>query len=303
MEFGKLESVDRVNWTLPPDDTVSIQFLCQLPRNPSLQIYFGAPAWAHKEWIGSLYPQNTKASDYLYYYSRVFSCIELNTSHYRIPNADQTRKWTEQTPKHFQFCSKITKEISHRLQGMGDKELLRYWFNYLTELKERQGPSFLQLPPYFDYSKKILLFNFLKNWSDEFPLAIELRHPSWFQGPHLLPALTEYLQRRHIGLVITDVAGRRDVLHSSISAPFTMIRFIGNNLHPSDEQRMKDWKLKLETWKSQGLQKAYYFLHQPEDLMTPQAKDLFVKIYSDSAEFLIHKPEELSKKNETMDFL
>jgi uncharacterized protein YecE (DUF72 family) len=55
MEFGKLESVDHVDWTLPSPD-------------PRTRFYIGAPA-----------------SEFLFHYARNFNCIELNTTHYQIP--------------------------------------------------------------------------------------------------------------------------------------------------------------------------------------------------------------------------
>ncbi len=169
------------------------------------------------------------------------------------------------------FCPKIYKGISHSKMGLTDKALLREWLLFLNNLSDKAGPSFLQLPPYFDYSMKGILFRFLQNWSDEFPLSLEFRHPSWFASGHILPALVEYLQSRGIGLVITDVAGRRDVLHSSISSKFVLIRFIGNELHPTDSLRIQNWSQKLETWKEMGLEKIFFFIHQPDDILLPEA--------------------------------
>lgn len=284
MEFGKLENVDHVDWSLPPEDPLSLPYLQRLANPDKItQFYIGTPAWGHKEWVGKIYPRGTKGADYLRYYAQNFNTIELNTSHYRIPTLEQTQKWIAQVGSDFLFCAKMLQDISHRETGMLNKDLKTRWFEFLQGLGKHRGPCFMQLPPHFDYSRKATLFHFLQNWPVEFELALEFRHPSWFVGGRVLPALTQYLQSRGIGLVITDVSGRRDVLHTSISAPFTMLRFIGNNLHPSDEPRARVWAERLNSWSQQGLQRVFYFVHQPEDTLAPEMTNSVIYYLNEEA--------------------
>lgn len=277
MEFGKLQNVDDVNWALPQEDLKSLDFLQSRPQNRTHQFYVGAPAWGANEWVGLIYPPQTKSNEYLSYYAKSYNCIELNTTHYRIPSAEQAQKWCAQVGEGFLFCPKIPQDISHRKNGLADQQSLRLWLEFLQSLGTHSGPGFLQLPPNFDYSYKQILFHFLKQWPIDFELSLEFRHPSWFQNNQILPALADYLRTRNIGLVITDVAGRRDVLHTTISADFTMIRFIGNNLHPSDYSRMVDWAARLQTWCDSGLQRVFFFIHEPEDIQTPQMTQFAIK--------------------------
>lgn len=283
MEFGKLENIEDVDWTLPRDSEQSLNFLRTLKRSVSASTEhstnyrLGTPAWAHKEWVGLIYPPKTAAADYLYHYSRTYGCIELNTSHYRIPSIDQVSKWKSLVTPDFLFCSKLFQEISHRRHGLSDKDLLSAWYTYLQSLEQNRGPSFIQFPPHFDYGSKALLFRFLKQWPEEFELALEFRHPSWLQDRQILPALTEYLQSRRIGLVITDVAGRRDILHTSISSDFTMLRFIGNDLHPSDTTRMADWASRLKKWSDEGLKRVFFFVHEPDDIRAPEMTQITIR--------------------------
>lgn len=273
MEFGNISDIENINWKLPLENSATLDFLSRLKLKNAdnfFQYYLGAPAWSHKEWVGQIYPLKTKPADYLYYYSRYYQCIELNTSHYRIPSPDVCEKWLAAVDTSFLFCPKVFQDISHKAGGLKNKELNAEWFRFLENLKSHAGPSFLQLPPYFDYSRKSELFYFLQNWPSEFLLALEFRHPSWFKDGQILVALTEYLQSRNIGLVITDVAGRRDVLHSSLSADFSLVRFIGNDLHPSDFSRLALWADKLKNWSSSGLSKVYFFIHEPDDIKTPE---------------------------------
>lgn len=269
MEFGRIADIENIRWELPVPDPLGLEYLRSLEPQAA-RFYVGTPAWGHRDWVGKIYPAGAKSTDYLRYYARSFNTIELNTSHYRIPTGEQTLKWCEQVPDDFLFCPKLPQSISHRPGGLLDASLLREWLTFLENLETHAGPSFLQLPPSFDYSHKATLFHFLQKWPREFDLAVEFRHPSWFQEGRILPALTQYLQNRWIGLVITDVAGRRDVLHASVSAPFLLLRFIGNDLHPSDYLRLHQWAERLAQWREAGLQKVFFFVHEPDDLKAPE---------------------------------
>lgn len=277
MEFGKVHQtslLDKINWELPHLDPLVQPFLNKL-KTHTTKLWIGAPAWSHKEWVGKIYPEKTKAADYLFHYSRYFNTIELNTSHYRIPTTEQTQKWIEKVPDTFVFCPKVFQGISHDFTGMTDASLLTAWFDFLNQLGPYCGPCFMQLPPHFAYNQKALLFKFLQMWPDKHQLALEFRHPSWFENGVILPALTQYLQSRNMGLVITDVAGRRDVLHSSVSASFAMTRFIGNDLHDTDFVRAKLWNERLEQWSAQGLKDIYFFVHEPDDVSVPEMTEFF----------------------------
>ncbi|KYG65771.1 hypothetical protein AZI86_01470 [Bdellovibrio bacteriovorus] len=279
MEFGKLANIDGIDWSLPKDREESMTFLRGLPRKTAPKFYIGTPAWGHKEWVGKIYAIGTKPADYLSRYAKSFNTIELNTTHYRIPTADQATKWREQVADRsdFIFCPKVFQGISHAAGGLLDKKLLQEWFYFLNELKDNRGPCFIQMPPYFDYSKKATLFHFLEQWPGEFELAIEFRHASWFEGPRILPALEKYLRTKKISVVITDVAGRRDLLHTSLTADFVMLRFIGNNLHPTDFTRALAWSEKFAAWCAQGLSRVFYFAHEPDDINAPEISQAIIR--------------------------
>ncbi|MBL7543659.1 MAG: DUF72 domain-containing protein [Bdellovibrionaceae bacterium] len=275
MEFGKIANVDHVNWEIPNEDPLTRPFLNQFATKKT-KFYIGAPAWGHKEWIGRLYPPKTPATDFLFHYSRNFNTIELNTTHYRIPTADVVKNWVNKVPGDFLFCPKIPQLISHAVNGLVDSSNVSEWIKAIDRFGSNLGPCFLQLPPTFSYTFKAELFQFLKLWPAGYKLAIEFRHPSWFGEGRVLAALVEYLQKRDIGLVITDVAGRRDVVHTSISASFSFLRFIGNDLHDSDFSRVRLWAQRLEGWQQQGLQNLFFIVHQPDDLKTPEMSDFVI---------------------------
>lgn len=302
MEFGKLEDISFVDWTLPEDDPKNHEKFT-VWKGVEHKLYFGSPAWANKLWLGKIYPPKTSPDEFLYYYSRNFNSIELNTTHYRIPDQVTVTQWLSQVPEHFLFCPKVNKGISHERFGLADKTLLKVWIEFIQKLGTNLGPCFIQLHENFSYQDKTLLFQFLENWPSEFKLCLELRHPSWFKEGKILPALVEYLYKKKIGLVITDVAGRRDVLHTSLSAPWTMIRLIGNDESQSDERRLRDWAKRLSFWRDQGLKETFLFLHAPDDVMTIEfsqmAHRVFTEIgFQDVPSFKIQKERDLFNQND-----
>lgn len=276
MEFGKLADISQVNWSLPEDDIGNVARLVSERKH---KLYFGSPAWAVKQWSGKIYPKTSIPSEYLYFYSRNFNSIELNTTHYRVPTLENTQEWKSVVPEEFKFCPKVHKDISHDRVGLLDKKILQKWLSFLENMSSHLGPCFIQFHENFSYDDKILLFRFLESWPSEFRLTLELRHKSWYQDGIVLPALCEYLCRKNIGLVITDVAGRRDILHSSITAPWTMIRLIGNDLDPSDELRLNSWSERILEWTKLGLEETYLFLHQPDDVFTIEFSMLANQIF------------------------
>ncbi|MBK8257620.1 MAG: DUF72 domain-containing protein [Polyangiaceae bacterium] len=104
----------------------------------------------------------------------------------------------------------------------------------------------------------------------DFDLAVEFRHASWFASGTLSDRAFAVLQKHRAGAVITDVAGRRDVCHAALPVPFVMVRFVGNNLHPTDFPRVDAWIARLVEWRSLGLGRAYFFAHQPDDGFAPE---------------------------------
>jgi uncharacterized protein YecE (DUF72 family) len=77
--------------------------------------------------------------------------------------------------------------------------------------------------------------------------------------------------------VMTDVAGRRDVLHMSLTSSAAMIRFTGNELHPSDFARLDAWAERLAGWFEAGLSELYFFMHQPEESTAPAIANYFIR--------------------------
>lgn len=258
MEFGKVEQLDNIYWNVPPDP-ISV-FL----ENPDpVAFHIGTTGWGEKDWVGNLYPKGTKTADYLSKYSEVFDTIELNTTHYQIPDKEKIGRWYQKSKSDFKFCPKLPRAISHhRNLGVGTG-LIHLFSESIWSLNEKLGPCFMQLPPYFNSDYLSVLENFLEVWPKEIPLHLEFRHEDWFLSP-MNERISSLLMQKNKGIVMTDVAGRRDVLNLPATNEIIFIRFVGNLGHKSDRERIQKWIFTLSTWVKYGIREVYFFLHQPE---------------------------------------
>jgi len=233
----------------------------------------GCTGWGMKEWKGTYYPEKTKPENFLYEYGKQFNTIELNSTHYGTPKHEVLAKWYGDTPSDFKFCPKLHKAISHRKLLGTDSDIIENTINALSILNDKLGPIFMQLPPYFDSSRIDVLETFFKAFPAEFDLSIELRHPSWYEDTSVTDELQALAVEYGKGLLITDVSGRRDVLHMRICDDYLMIRFVGNGLHPTDYTRVDDWVERLKFYISKGVNKIYFFPHEPDNILAPQLAD------------------------------
>jgi uncharacterized protein YecE (DUF72 family) len=270
MKFGKLDRVDAVDFRLPEDHVQTGAVLGRIGSGTQApRIYLGATGWSNPEWVGRWYPPKTKSTDYLLHYSRQFGTIEFNTTHYRIPDPALVARWYAMAAKGFQFCPKVPQQISHYARLKAEAATTAFC-SAIAGLGEKLGPTFLQLPDTHHPGDAASVMAFARAWPQELPLHWEFRHPDWYSGHRLAEATFELLAELGQGHVVTDVAGRRDVLHMRLTCPTLVLRFVGNHLHPSDYQRTNDWAARLREWTTQGLQAAYIFIHQPEMEEVPE---------------------------------
>ena len=296
MEFGKVQYIDNINFTLPPDDPVTEQLWQRLaasspasqtspaPRLP-LQVFVGGTEWGRTSWLGRAYPQGTKPKDFLYWYSRQFNTIELNTLFYGLPAPATIRRWADAVVPGFRFCPKFPEAISHKLQLSNASRETAEFVEALQLLGDKAGPSFLLLPDRFGPDQAGLLRHYVRQLPSGFHACVELRGEEWFRPVSRdLPLVHDTWQEmleQGVGTVITDVAGRRDVLHMRLTSPVAFIRFVTNRLHPTDYERADAWVERIALWAAKGLREVYIFVHSPEELTSPEMMKYLVTRFNE----------------------
>jgi uncharacterized protein YecE (DUF72 family) len=292
MEFGRVPLLDGISFELPPDhpDTSRMLGAATPVHYLQPQVYVGCPTWSNKAWLGRYYPAGINPNDHLYWYSRQFNTIELNTTHYRIPDAVTINRWRTTVPPDFTFCPKLPQVISHDLQLQHSRKQTLAFCDSLWSLKPHLGRAFLQLSPVFGPPRLDVLLQYLEDFPRDFPLALELRDAAWFTHASAFNELAAVLEAYNIALVLTDVAGRRDVLHMRLTHPTAFIRFVGYGLHATDYARIDNWVERLKSWFNQGLQTLFFFIHQENILHSPVLINYFSDRLQQECQLQVNKP-------------
>ena len=269
MDFGRVSpaELERVDFNLPndPKETALVLKAAKSKKNPVF--YFGCAKWGRKDWIGKLYPPKTKETDFLNWYAQYFNCLELNATFYKIPDEKIVAIWKEKAGKDFMFSPKISSSISMNLEK--GKHYTDEFLKGISAFGDSLGPCFLQMHPNFSPAKIDILQSYLEWLPTDLELFVEVRHPDWFLGDNFTN-LAAMLKSAGKGFVITDTAGRRDVCHMCLTTPTAFIRFVGNSLHKTDYQRIDEWVERIDKWVKEGLTHLYFFMHQHEELHSPE---------------------------------
>ena len=268
MHFGQVQDLRTIDFALPADHPRTAPLLASLPApvgaaaEAGAQIHIGCAQWGGASMVGKFYPSGSKANSFLGHYSRQLNTVELNSSFYATPGAPAVERWREMVPRGFRFSPKVPGAISHRAQLVGAEDLTYGFCRNVALFGDCLGRAFLQLPPHFRSGKERELVNYVYSFPDSIPLAVELRSGTWFRERTVFDRLHDVFEERGVVSVLTDVAGRRDVLHQRLTTGTAFIRFTGNAPHVSDYTRLDAWVRRLGHWLQAGLRELYFYIHQ-----------------------------------------
>ena len=277
MKFGSVNNPDEIDFSLPADHPDTSRLLSNFEKPETPRVFVGCAKWNPQD-LQNFYPKGT--GDKLKYYAQQFNSVELNATFYNTFDADQIRDWCSKVPEDFRFFPKVNQYISH-LKWLNDIEsAVDDYYDSIIHFKENLGTTFLQLrgkfaPKYFDRVQ-----NFIEYWPGELPLAIEFRHPDWFGDEEVAEDLYALLEEHEVANVITDTAGRRDLLHMRPTNNEVFIRYVGAN-HKTDVTRLDEWVDRLALWTEQGLGNIHFFVHQNEERKSPELAAHFIKNIND----------------------
>lgn len=248
------------------------------------QFWLGCAVWAYRDWVGSFYPAGTGSDAFLRRYGERLTAVEGNTTFYSIPSTETVQRWVQETPEDFRFCLKLPRSLSHAGPLAAQIEAAAAFRRQLEPLGDRLGPAFLQLPPRYGPAAIADLAQFLAAWPvDQWPLAVEPRHPDWFQ-PQSRQSLNRLLQRYGCGRVLLDTRPLYDgtddpqatsdrrkpklPLHPDVIGDYAFVRFIS---HPNRDRNLSylaEWQEHLRQWLGQG-RSVYFFVHCPQEIYSP----------------------------------
>ena len=201
--------------------------------------YVGTSGWSYPKWRPGFYPAGTRPADFLAHYATRFRTVELNTTGYRIPGADQFRRWAEQTPDGFQFAVKL--DAHRRGQAAAFEE-------GIARLGDRLGPIRVVVISTRDEG---LLTLILGTFGDERRYAFDFRHESWD------------------GVDLPDNAVRVGALEAN--APFRYLRFRDP---PYDEKALAEQAASIRPLLADGVEVYAFYRHEDEPTAPAYAERL-----------------------------
>ncbi|RHW36798.1 DUF72 domain-containing protein [Lysinibacillus yapensis] len=137
----------------------------------------------------SIYRTNSTKRDKLFDYSGHFPIVELDTSFYAIPSAQNIEKWLNETPQNFQFVMKAYQGITGHLREDNPYETRNDMFEAFRQSASifqeanKLAMVLVQFPPWFDCTvKNVNYIRYVKQQLDGFQVAIEFRNRTWYSA-------------------------------------------------------------------------------------------------------------------------
>jgi uncharacterized protein YecE (DUF72 family) len=75
----------------------------------------GTSGWSYPSWRPDFYPAALQSESFLGFYADRLPAVELNSTGYRLPSAEQFRRWAAQVPPGFRFAVKMPPQALRRL--------------------------------------------------------------------------------------------------------------------------------------------------------------------------------------------
>jgi uncharacterized protein YecE (DUF72 family) len=216
-------------------------------------IRVGIGGWTFGPWRGLFYPGDLKQKDELAYASRHLTAIEINGTYYSTFKPDSWKKWRDETPDGFVFTVKGSRFTTNRRELAGAGESLeRFFAQGMSELGERLGPVFWQLPhtKKFDEADLDGFFSLLPKSLDGRPLrhALEPRHASF-----CTPAYPALLRKHGIANVYAKHGHYPEI--ADLTADFVYARLqTGEDAIPTayPPEELDAWAGRFAAWAEGG---------------------------------------------------
>jgi len=145
-------------------------------------VRIGTSGYSFRDWVGTVYPDGTRASDMLRIYARDFDVVEINFTYYRDPTPEIFERMLRKVDSDFEFVVKAPSGVTHERDAVAP--VIRSFVTALKPLVEagQLGGVLAQFPQSFHHDASAV--EYLKQLADAFPLdAIpmhaEFRHDSW----------------------------------------------------------------------------------------------------------------------------
>ncbi|PKR78805.1 DUF72 domain-containing protein [Halalkalibacillus sediminis] len=212
-------------------------------------IRIGLTGWGDHPAIHSL---EKSTRNKLATYASHFPTVEVDSAFYSIISPHQYSKWIEQTPSTFTFVVKAFQAFTgHDRKTYTRKEIKEMIKNYKDGIqplidKNQLQCLLFQFPPWFDASKAhVQKLKFLRQQFEGYPLALEFRNRSWFEGNLEHETLRFMYDYQWIHSICDEPqAGKGSVpiINTTTHPDQAIIRFHGRNVHGWNNNGQSNWR-------------------------------------------------------------
>jgi uncharacterized protein YecE (DUF72 family) len=221
----------------------------------------GTCSFADEALVKAWYPKGIRTGEErLRYYAEHFDTCEIDSTYYRLPDAELVARWAERVPDGFVFHIKafapltrhpvrlellppeLRASVEADARGRVDRlprevrgELFRRFREAVEPMRAagKLGGILLQLAPYVVYKEHSL--EYLEWAQAQLPghdLLVEFRHRSWLDDEHRAATLS-FLEERGLSLVIVDAprSEAKNLIPTvvAVTGPTAYVRFHGRN--------------------------------------------------------------------------
>ena len=170
--------------------------------------HVGCQSWGYDDWITPagaptvFYPRNTRNSEMLGLYSRIFGTIEVDATLYGVPAETTVKKWYDETPAGFSFSLKFPREVTHDLALRGPSlKITREFVDRTSLLIDKLAMFLIQFPAAFEATEDNIeaLKRYLAGLPTDFRFAMEFRNAGWF-----VDVVFDMLERSNVSLCLVE---------------------------------------------------------------------------------------------------
>lgn len=161
-----------------------------------VELYLGTGGYANDDWVGLLYPEQSKQSDWLGIYARHFNAVELNSSFYAIPGVKAFAGMLNKSEGKVRFAIKLHQSMTHTRDA--EAGLYTRLRESVAPLREAGvlGPFLAQFP--YAFKRTPANRRYLQELAQRFEgeaLAVEFRHDYLYDADELRPWVAEVMAR------------------------------------------------------------------------------------------------------------
>ena len=238
-----------------------------------MRLHVGTMGWSYNFWKGNFYPEGLASKkEFLAYYAKQFSTVEVDSTFYRIPRTQTVTEWKTQTPESFMFSLKFPQVISHVKMLKNCEKETSVFLERAELLGAKLGALLLQFSYAFGPEHVPLLRDFLPTLPKVHRYVVEVRNRKLLNDDFY-----SVLRDNNAVLAWADDPFIPQI--SEVTSDFIYVRWVGDRRHVKGtlgkievdrKAQINAWADKLEPFLEEGTEVFGYFSkhysgHSPSD--------------------------------------